>query len=195
MSRVVQILGTAPNLCQVPLDAEGVERWCSNNPHAYRKKFRPVLTRWTAWFNLHSKEHMLRTYPVAGYEWYKKRADGRPFYFQQPHDEIPGSQRFPATEILAWAGHKYFTCTGAWQIAFAAYQQFDRIELYGFELTRQHLYDFQRPCFFYWVEEARRRGIDVYLPPNVVITPGGDPASYDGPIYGYETTLPHFSLT
>lgn len=137
---------------------------------------------------------MLRTYPIKGYKWYLDRSD-KLFYFQEPHAEIPGSRKFPAKELIEFFGHTYFTCTAAWQIAFAIYLGFERIELYGFELKRAHLYDFQRPCFFYWVEEARRRGIEVYLPSSVEITPGGDPLVYDGPIYGYQTTEPHFPIT
>ena len=64
---------------------------------------------------------------------------------------------------------------------------FDRIELWGFELRRDHQYDFERPAFFYWVEQARKRGIDVFIPEGVEITPPGDPSTYaTGPLYGFE---------
>lgn len=84
---------------------------------------------------------------------------------------------------------RYFTSTPAWQIAYAIYLQcYHRIELWGFELERDTNHDHERPCFFYWVSRARAAGIDVFIPDGVRISEPGDPHTYFGPLYGWETT-------
>jgi hypothetical protein len=91
--------------------------------------------------------------------------------------------------LQVYFGHRYFTFSAAWLIAFAIYEGFKRIELWGFMLSqRKPLYARERPCFFYWVEEARRRGIEVVYPAEVGEGEAGDPFEYTGPLYGYETT-------
>ena len=72
---------------------------------------------------------------------------------------------------------------------------FERIELWGFALRDKphkphNCYKFERPCFFYWVKQARDRGIEVTYQKEVEKIPfePGDPATYDGPLYGYSTT-------
>lgn len=192
---IVQILGMAPNIDATP--DIGAERWCSNNPRSYRIKFPQVLkpgsTQWTHWFNVHSQRHMLATYP-HGYTWYTNQT--KPIYLQEAQPDIPSSLTFPRHAIQAFFGGshlgspgRYFTCSVTWQIAFAIYlQKFSRIELWGFELKREHQYDFERPGFFYWVTRAEQAGINVFLPDSVQRTDPGDPTLYTGPLYGFETT-------
>lgn len=187
MTRIVQILGTAPNLMDTPQTTG--ERWCSNVPRSYQiKGLKEAKTTYTRWFNLHTIHHIQTRYPSA-YRWYQ--AQSKPIYLQEAQPDIPASITFPREQIQAAFSidgkpNKFFTCSAAWQIAFAIIERFERIELWGFELRREHQYDHERPCFFYWVEQARSRGIEVYIPPNVEITAPGDPLSYDGPLYGFE---------
>lgn len=195
MPHVVQILGGAPNLTQCP--DIGSERWCSNNPRTYRIKFPQVMKpgsgHWTHWFNMHSKRHMLVTYP-NGYKWYGEQQN--PIILQEAQLDIPSSITFPRQAVQDFFGGpelgspgRYFTFSGSWQIAYAiSLQKFTRIELWGFELKRDRQYDFERPCFFYWINRAREAGIDVFLPEAVEITAPGDPTTYSGPLYGFETT-------
>jgi hypothetical protein len=161
----------------------GAERWCSNNPRSYRIKWKPAIDTYTRWFNMHTIRHISLAYPTAR-KWYANQT--KPIYLQEAQPDIPSSITFPRQQVLDYFNTRYFTCSVTWLIAFAIMEGFDRIELHGFELKRDRQYDFERPCFFYWIEEARKRGIDVYLPPDVEITPPGDPTGYDGPLYGFE---------
>lgn len=183
--RTVQILGAAPNLELLPPLCPGVERWGANSPRPVRKRApRGTLETCTRWFNLHSRAHMDATYP-SGVAWYKTL--DIPIYTQRIQPDFKDSRVFPRKEIEKYFNSTYFTFSGAWLVAFAIMEGFKRIELYGFELKRDHQYDFERPCMSYWVAEARRRGIDIYVPPGVEFGEPGDPASYTGPLYGYET--------
>ena len=187
--KIVQILGTASNIreCQdLTSFAEGgeVERWCSNSPRVYRVKFPQALTTYTRWINLHSRAHMLKTYPFS-FQWYTTQT--KPIYFQRLQPDVPSSQVFPGDAIKEFFGHRYFTFSGAWFMAWAIMEGFDWIDMPGFHMQRGWQYDTQRPCFFYWVEEARRRGIKVTFPDEVGHGEAGDPLTYDGPLYGYDT--------
>lgn len=196
--RSVQILGTAPNLSQCPPLLPDEERWACNSPLVYIRRWgqpgvpNPAKT-FTRWWNLHSREHMLRTYP-DWYRWYEDARTPKRIIMQRHHSNIMCSEAFDYKRVLTYAGHRYFTFTGAWQMAEAAVERFDRVVLAGFQLNvdNHHKYNFERPCFFYWVDRLRAEGIEVVLPDDLVITPAGDPTAYTGPLYGYETTLPHF---
>ena len=119
-------------------------------------------------------------------------AAGKPIVMRDGPDPLTrGSQRFEGPQILAALGTRFFTFSGAWMIARALWLgRFDTIELCGFQLARDHQYDFERPCFFYWVARARAAGVTVIVPPEVGSGDPGDPAAYTGPVYGYETTAP-----
>jgi hypothetical protein len=192
----VRILGLAPNIQDMPPFQPGVEVWACNNPYTYRKLLPSLIKEdhWTRWFNLHSRMHMQETYP-AGYFWYTQQS--KPIYTQRHQPDIPGCITFPGKAIQEafplpdGTPTRYFTCSVCWLIAFAILEGFTHIELWGFELRdkRAGRHAFERPCFFYWVQQARDRGIDVMFPPEVAALPfePGDPTTYTGPLYGYET--------
>lgn len=200
--KTVRIYGMASNLAEAPpVDpSAGIEVWACNDPLRAYNKYRPhTREEFTRWVNVHSKRHMLtepakaggmtaRPYP-RGYVWYGQQT--KPIYLQEVQADVPASQRFPKDEIIAFFGHRYFTFSGAWMIAWAIVEGFKRIELYGFQLSkRKPLYAIERPCFAYWIEEARRRGVEIVYPGIIGSIEGeaGDPSTYDGPLYGYETT-------
>lgn len=190
----VQILGMAANLALTPSPSLSEEVWCSNNPRGYRVKYPTALKTWTHWFNLHSSEHIRKTYP-QGYLWYQQQ--DKPILLRDGHDLlIETSLQFPSTQIQEYFAHegkpfRFFTCSLTWQLAYALISGFDKVSLFGFELKRDHQYDFERPCAAYWVQRLRNSGVDVYLPPDVDLGPPGDPRTYTDPLYGLETTLPH----
>jgi hypothetical protein len=192
------MLGAAPNLALTP--DIGAERWCFNNPRAYRAKGLPAaLTTWTRWFNLHSTEHIYRTYP----SWWAQthREDqGKPVFMRDADLRTPGQVAFPGQRLLDWCGTRFFTFSLPWALVLAWYehthgQPVDRIDLWGFELRRTWQHAFERPCCAYWVERMRAAGIEVWVPPGVEFGEPGDPTTYVGPLYGYETTKPVVVLT
>lgn len=195
--RTVRIYGMAPNLGVTPPPLKGEEVWLSNSYHGYNHRLPRALTEWTRFFNFHSRAHMNTTYP-AGVEWYKSQDGTRPIYFQCHQLDIPGSTIFPRATIESHfpeamgPGGFYTTCTVCWLIAFAILEGFERIELWGFALSDRkprEAYKFERPCFFYWVKQAQDRGIEVTYQQEIHDLPfePGDPHTFNGPIYGYET--------
>lgn len=200
---IVQILGHAPNLRDTSEDF--TERWCTGAANSYRRKLKPALSTWTRWFNFHTLRH-IATYPgTFGYVWYQRQDGSRPIYLQEADYTIPGSVAFPRDAIQQYFAIdgkpcRYFTFSGAWLIAFAIYlhetaKPIDKIELWGFELAKDKQYDFERPCFFYWINMARKHGIEVFLPPEVEISESGDPATYTGPLYGWEPHSAKYART
>ena len=203
-AQTVRIYGMAKNLAEAPAPLPGIECWPSNSHKGYATRYPVALQHWTRWFNLHSRKHMDTTYP-AGVEWYKNAEHGKPIYFQKHQPDIPGSVVFPRAELEAFFpeaigpnGNFYATCSVCWLIALAIYMGFKRIELWGFMLRdtksnkdgiRTEAYKYERPCFFYWVKQARDRGIEVFYQKAVQEIPfePGDPSTYTGPVYGYET--------
>ena len=197
--KTVRIYGAAQNIREAPTrtpEEQHIEVWLSNNPTIMSLRCPRVLNDWTRWFNLHSRQFILGTYP-SGYSYYQTKANGRPIYLQLPQPDIGTSVAFPRKDIqvtfaTSKGPNRYFTCTVTWLIALAILEGFNRIELWGFELRNTNpgsVYAYERPCFFYWVQQARDRGIDVFYQQAVQRLPflPGDPDSYDGKLYGYST--------
>lgn len=198
--KTVKILGTAPNLADTyydtPVKGDGIEVWAANERRGILKRCSSVIYQdeWTRWFNLHSRAHMDVAYPPT-VAWYK--LVDRPVYLQLKNPDIPASVEFPRKQIQNFFAingepNRYFTCSVCWLIAFAIMEGFEKIELHGFMLSDRKpndAYLFERPCFFYWVQEARNRGIEVWYPEAVEQLPfiPGDPSEYTGPLYGYDT--------
>ncbi len=182
----VRILGNAPSLINTPPPLEGQETWCANHLQGY-SCLPAIQTQYTRWFNLHSREHMTRTYPLD-YVWYALQE--KPLYFQRPQPGIRHSMAFPHEELQAAFGTRYFTCTVAWLLAFAIHLGCQRIELWGIEVARtKPAHAWERPCLFYWIRQAQRRGIEVVYPSFLDwdLNEAGDPDTYTGPLYGYGT--------
>jgi hypothetical protein len=178
----------APTLVQTPVATDGEETWLMNNCHGYKRRLPRALEEWTRWFNLHSRQHQVATYP-SDYIWYQEQDGTRPIYLQKINSTIPGSVVFPWQELLDHFKVRYFVGTITWLLAFAIYLGFERIELYGIEVRAdKQEYAFERPAVAYWLEVAKRAGIEVYSPPGALEPgPPGDPSTYVGPLYGFET--------
>ena len=186
----------APNLSNTPPPPEGVEVWLSNWHRGYNIRLPRALTEWTRYFNMHSKAHQMKTYP-GGHKWYREHAHEGRIVLRDPDPDIVPSEVFPREAIQDFfktsdKPQRYFTCSVCWFIALAIYEGFERIELWGFEVrATKPKYAFERPCIAYWIHEAEKRGIEVWTPPEMIrptLAEAGDPNTYDGPLYGYETT-------
>ena len=196
--RIVRILGMAPNLSEMPPTPPDIEVWCSNEKRGFTKRLPRILetSEWTHWFNLHSRQHWQERYP-ATLDWYKAQDGSKPLYTQKFWADLPGCVKFPRQQIqetfaINGKPNRYFTCSIAWLLAFAIFGKVDRMELWGFALSDTkpgERYVFERPCFFYWVQQARNRGIDVWYQPAIEVIPfePGDPTTYTGTLYGYST--------
>ena len=199
--KTVRILGSAQNARELQDDEPGVELWCSNGPtSSVALRCKKALGYWDRWFNLHSKAHMVRTYP-ASYSYYQTAAKGRPIYLLKVQPDIPTSIAFPRKAIqeafaTAKGPNRYFTCTVCWLVAFAILEGFERIELWGFELRDTKpgsAFAWERPCVAYWIQQARDRGVEVSYQGAITrlyeagkMIPG-DPDDYAGCLYGFSS--------
>lgn len=203
MLRTVRIYGASRNAREAPpLGSEETvtEVWLSNSHTTTLIRCPQAIHEWTRWFNLHSKKHIVGTYPAA-YHYWQTKAEGRPIYLLKVQPDLPESVAFPREKIQAFFATpkgpmRYFTCTVTWLIALAVMEGFERIELWGFELRHTKpgsAYAFERPCFAYWVQVAKDRGIDVFYQDAIrkLYDAGhmivGDPDTYTGTLYGYGT--------
>lgn len=198
--KTVHIYGAARNLREAPAPDPGVEVWLSNSPTTTMVRCPRAMDYWTRWFNLHSREHMVKTYP-AGFYYYGHHPAQKPVYLQKVQPDVPSSVVFPRENIQAMFAtakgpNRYFTCSACWLIAFAILEGFERIEMWGFELRDTKpggVYAFERPCVAYWIQQARDHGISVWYQDALerlyaagALIPG-DPDTYTGPLYGYST--------
>ena len=201
--KTVRIIGSAKNVRETPVrtpEEQDIEVWLSNNTTTTLLRCPRMIHDWTRWFNLHSKAHIVGTYPSA-WTYYAEKAAGRPVYLLRQQPDIPTSVAFPRKEIQAHFAtakgpNRYITCSVCWLIALAVMEGFERIELWGFELRDTKpgsAFAWERPCFWYWVQEARRRGVDVWYQEAIHTLDAagklvaGDPDTYDGTLYGFST--------
>lgn len=201
--KTVRIYGSARNVREAPArdpDDFDVEVWLSNSPTTVKLRCPRAMECWTRWFNLHSRAHMVGTYP-SGYTYYQTGANGRPIYLQKVQPDVPTSVAFPREAIQQMFATKkgpnrYFTCSVCWLIAAAVFWGAKRIELWGFELRDTKpgsAFAWERPCVAYWIAKAREHGVEVFYQAAIekLYAEGkmipGDPDAYDGPLYGYST--------
>jgi len=127
-----------------------------------------------------------------------RRTEDFPIYVLDAKDfrDVPGAVTFPLHEILDWfaaeyeinrfkEGHfvfEYFTSTVNMMFALAMYEGFERIELFGFEMSSQEEYAYQKPATEFWMGVALGRGVEIYLPKGCALLGASEK------IYGYEKT-------
>lgn len=119
----------------------------------------------------------------------KRRSEDFPIYMQEAFDYIPGAVEYPLDEIVDELLGPYlrrgddpnlfFTCSLAYLIALATHQEYDLVELYGFEMSSETELRYQREGTVLWMGIAGGRGTQVWVPEKCQITMGS--------LYGYET--------
>lgn len=201
--KTVRIFGAAKNARESPPltpEDKDVEVWLSNSTTTNLIRCPQAMSEWTRWFNLHSRAHIVGTYPAA-FTYYQTKAEGRPICLLKVQPDVPTSIAFPRKQIqeafaTAKGPNRYFTCTVTWLIALAIFEGFERIELWGFALRDTKpgsVFAYERPCFAYWVQMAKDRGIEVFYQEAVETLYqakamiAGDPDTYTGTLYGYGT--------
>ncbi len=183
--KTVALVGMSPANCGLaPWEDESAEIWALNEMHAF-----PWCKRATRWFQLHPRSSFTREEAVRGvrghYEWLKEQ-HGIPIYMQEQCDDIPDSARYPLDEIIDHFFRlvkkdifavSFFTSTFCYMMALAVYEQFERIEIYGFDMDGGFAH--QREGAMLWLGVAMSRGIELYLPANSKLL------EYQ-PLYAYE---------
>lgn len=182
--KTVAMIGTATTSCSLAPYDEDVEIWACNEEHAFK-----WMKRATRWFQMHKslswKREVAKRGVIGHYEWLKENPLGIPIYMQYKHDDIPGSVEYPLREACVFLDKfrrgndkiKYFTSSFAYMIALALMEGFERIELYGFEMSDDEEYIEQKACAEFWIGLAMGLGVEIYTPPNCQIL--------NGKLYGY----------
>lgn len=180
--KTVAIVGKAPGTCALaPYKEKNVEIWTLTNAHKY-----PWMKRWNRLFEMHTLE-FIEKYDTEQPKWLMQKHD-KPIYMQFHHNAIPDSIEYPFRDVIdrffknathGFQPIKYFTSTFAYMIALALMERFERIECYGFEMTYDDIYAYQRKNAEFWMGLAIGKGVDFYLPSNCPIL--------QAKLYGYET--------
>ncbi len=177
--RTVAIVGFSPTTRDLtPWEDESMEIWGVNEEYSFDWFKRK--TGKLRWFQLHQRRLITRrdNHNDPGHVKWLQEAHDFPIYMHEHWDDFPASVKFPLDEIRAKfagkLGENYYTSTLAFLLAFAAYEGFERVELYGFELGSETgygnkcetEYGYQRPGAFYWAGMLRGLGIEVFVPPQ-----------------------------
>jgi len=122
-----------------------------------------MIPRYDAWFEIHSNllwpEY--ESYGKPYTEWLKTLKC--PVYMQD-NSSVPNATPFPWQELTKEFGEDFFTSSFAWMMAFAMTKGAKEIALYGIDMASRDEYILQRPGFYFFRHEARRRGIKVTAP-------------------------------
>ena len=112
------------------------------------------------------------------FDWLKKNEWDIPIYMQYWHELVPKSLSYPLHEVVDLvfpnfrrgdAKVKYFTSTFAYMMGIAVLENFERVEIYGFEMADNEEWVHQKACSEFWIGYAMGKDIEVYTPPNCQI--------------------------
>lgn len=129
------------------------------------------LPRHDQWFELHKHEEFVDLGPVY-LEWLK----GLPtVYMQGRFPEYPGSKEYPLNRVLAEFGPYFFSGSISYIFALAILERPETIGLWGLAPCPEYMH--QKPSLWHFITEARRRGIEIEAPPDLLAPP---------PLYGWD---------
>lgn len=195
--RTVAITGSHPVTREhVPWSKKHVDVWVFNEAAGIGWP-----TRIDAVFQIHQppifKSPRNRNDPKH-WEWLQEKHDF-PIYMQDEYPEVPSSAKYPLDEICdellgglkriipkdvrkkhkrREAAVRYFTSSVAYAIALAIYQGYERIELYGVEMSTETEYTRQRDGVTFWAGIALGRGIEFVVHKKSTL--------FKSLLYGYE---------
>ncbi|HEY8418168.1 MAG TPA: hypothetical protein VIK93_09070 [Limnochordales bacterium] len=195
-ARKVAIVGGGPTRVRAPFDDPEWEIWAFSS-----RRWQPP--RVDRWFELHALTDLRqqlatrkpgrRTFPEY---WRFLRTLRCPVYMQRRHRAIPNSVRFPLQAVLRRFG-RCFTSTASYLIALAIMEGVKTIGLWGVDpkaADEAHTwedYSRQRAAIKYLLGIARRRGIEVVLPPGASLRVPEHPRFVATPVlYAYDWRSP-----
>ena len=176
--KTVAFVGMAVSSCALaPFEDPDVEIWALNEMHAWS-----WLKRADRWFQIHATKLWKRDLAkrnVHGHrEWLQENPLDIPIYMQYWNEDIPKSVAYPLKEVCdvafpnirrGEAKIKYFTSTFAYMMGIALLDGFERVELYGFEMSSGDEFSEQKGCAEFWMGLASGLGVEIFMPPNCIL--------------------------
>jgi len=108
------------------------------------------------------------------------------FFTSKVYDDYPGAMAYPLDEVVKDIGVPYLNGTVAYALAYAIYQKYDGIRLYGAYFSYPHIHKAERGrgCVEFLLGIAWARGIKLHLPNNTTLLDMCEPPNIR--IYGYD---------
>jgi hypothetical protein len=108
-------------------------------------------------------------------------------FLQEPHPDIPKSEKFPLDQVLERFGIEYFTSSSPYLIAHALMEGYGRIILWGMYKQNDSLeYLPHVPCINFWVGMAAGMGVHISMEPGMSIAKA---FPWESPRYGYTANI------
>lgn len=178
--RTLAIVGSHPaGLDQVPWDDPAVEIWIFNEAPMKPEKY----PRYDASLQLHTPEVYANphNWVNSGYWDWLQQPHGKPVWMQEVDPRVPDSVRYPIEAVRAMIPWPYLRSSPALALALAIHLGYERILLYGSELTSNTEYSYQASNYTFWIGFALGRGIDLQV--------NCWQSEFNQPVYGYEGEL------
>ena len=156
----IALIGSAPSSVRLaPYNDPQWQIWaCSPGSVAY-------LTRCDKFFEIHRWEPDKPWFNIEYRAWMATRQC--PIYMIHPVHCVPMSVAYPKDEILEKYSPFFFTSSLSWMFALALEQKgVTDIGLWGVDMSAQEEWEFQRSGCHYFIDLAKRRGINVHIPPE-----------------------------
>ena len=154
----IAVMGSAPSSRHLaPFQDMEWEIWCCSPPNFDNPRV-------DAWFELHNLDRKLT---IKQNEPYVKAlvAHQRVYVYDQD-PRLPNAITFPWRDYVALYGTDFFTSSIAWMMAHAISYKPEKIGLWGVDMSAADEYGQQRPGVKFFIREAKKQGIEIYLPPT-----------------------------
>jgi len=175
-----------------PFDDPNVEIWVINEMINQGHSHYTWIPRWDRSIQIHEEWDFSRAGNHNDEQHYLclQQDHGKPIYMQDVFPAIPNSVKYPKEEIEAKfvadflrgpkdERDKYWTSSPCYMLALALYLGFPMIRLYGFEMSSQTEYMYQRDGVSFWLGTINGTpGSKFWLPEGCQLL--------SGPVYGYE---------
>lgn len=161
LGKSLSIVGFADSWVRTPWDNADMHHWGLNSLHKIVKD-KP----WNAWFQLHDidKEHGGDDEHLGWLASQKIPVYMFPEHAEKWADRIPYVTEFPKEQLIKYFDTDYFTNSISWMVAYAIYQEYTDIGVYGVDLAQDVEYREQRPSCEFFLGWARGAGIKLTIP-------------------------------
>lgn len=179
MSGSVALAGFASATREGVYKSKADEVWSLNMLHSSETMRHIFPLNITRLFEVHPRWMLQKQWYSKGdhWGWLTRIKHHYPVYLIEEYPEIHNGIRYPLEGVCdrflprLWRGDehlRYFTSSMCYMIALAAYEGFERIEIYGFEMGSDTEYVYQKAGAEFWIGIASQYA-DVILSPNSLL--------------------------